>query len=383
LHLGTIDDDTQSTAASSTPFAEAPPPFNDQLLAEFLWQNIRDGQWTRLPGEGVHYAGLFHEQVWFSSRTFGIEYFPLSQTDVLKWCPAKHVWPYCNACWKFHFPPTGPNSHANSRKHLRKLGIDHEIARLGLEDMEAATNSAAAGSATVAEGRPNISMRTEKPPLPPGPPPDNAERVTRRWNKAAATTKSGEADGVPPMPTTPPSPMHDGVPPMPTRPPPSPLDDGVLPMPARASDDGVPPMPTAPALCCVDEVVAFGGRLGVEVVVFYWAEDKLQICADDARRQFPRLDGCHITLDVYKCEGKLHSRPGDAHEEVVIELSGGLAPYSCVGDLRPHPHIVKVRPSAHIVGPHPMLAHYYLHNMTTEFARQCRSTDLLPALPEV
>ena len=72
-----------------------------------------------------------------------------------------------------------------------------------------------------------------------------------------------------------------------------------VPMPARPSDNGVPTMPTAPALCCVDEVVAFGGRLGVEVVVFYWAEDKQQICADDARKQFPRLDGCHITLDVY------------------------------------------------------------------------------------
>ena len=34
----------------------------------------------------------------------------------------------------------------------------HEIARLGLEDMDAATNSAAAGSATVAEELPNISM---------------------------------------------------------------------------------------------------------------------------------------------------------------------------------------------------------------------------------
>ena len=57
-----------------------------------------------------------------------------------------------------------------------------------------------------------------------------------------------------------------------------------------------------------------------------------------------------------------------------MELSGRL-PHSCVGDLRPHSHIVKVRPSDGIVGPHPMLALYYLHDLTTKFVQQCRSIE--------
>ena len=109
---------TVDEAASAMPF---PPPYNQKLLDEFLQQSVVDGQWTRLPGQGVHYAGLFDGQGYFCSHTFDIEYFPMSQTDVLKWCPAKHIWPYCIACGKFYFPATGPNAHANSRKHIRKM----------------------------------------------------------------------------------------------------------------------------------------------------------------------------------------------------------------------------------------------------------------------
>ena len=54
-----------------------------------------------------------------------------------------------------------------------------------------------------------------------------------------------------------------------------------------------------PLSCGFLKFLTFGGRLGGEVVGSYRAEDKLQIFTDEARRHIPRLDGCHITLDVY------------------------------------------------------------------------------------
>ena len=51
-------------------------------------------------------------------REFGV--IEMTFGDVLRWCPAKHVWVYCALCEKFHFPASGPGSHRESSKHLKK-----------------------------------------------------------------------------------------------------------------------------------------------------------------------------------------------------------------------------------------------------------------------
>ena len=40
--------------------------------------------------------------------------------DVLAWCPAKHIWPYCLYCQKFLFPAQGHRSSVKHQKALRR-----------------------------------------------------------------------------------------------------------------------------------------------------------------------------------------------------------------------------------------------------------------------
>ena len=37
--------------------------------------------------------------------------------DVLAWCPAKHIWPYCLYCRKFLFPAQGHRGNVNTKRH--------------------------------------------------------------------------------------------------------------------------------------------------------------------------------------------------------------------------------------------------------------------------
>lgn len=39
------------------------------------------------------------------------------EIDILKPCPAGHIWPYCAWCGKFHLPFDGKGSHRRSIKH--------------------------------------------------------------------------------------------------------------------------------------------------------------------------------------------------------------------------------------------------------------------------
>lgn len=40
--------------------------------------------------------------------------------DVLAWCPARHIWPYCLSCQKFLFPAQGHRSSGKHQKALRR-----------------------------------------------------------------------------------------------------------------------------------------------------------------------------------------------------------------------------------------------------------------------
>ena len=41
------------------------------------------------------------------------------EIDILKPCPAGHIWPYCAWCGKFHLPFEGEGSHRWSKRHAK------------------------------------------------------------------------------------------------------------------------------------------------------------------------------------------------------------------------------------------------------------------------
>ena len=48
---------------------------------------------------------------WYGGQTVVIE------IDILKPCPARHIWVFCAWCGKFHLPFEGPGSHRGGSKH--------------------------------------------------------------------------------------------------------------------------------------------------------------------------------------------------------------------------------------------------------------------------
>ena len=61
----------------------------------------------------------------------------MQHADVLKVCPARHVWPWCSYCNRFCLPA---EDHRLSRKHMgmlaRLVANDTEVLRQGLRNME-------------------------------------------------------------------------------------------------------------------------------------------------------------------------------------------------------------------------------------------------------
>ena len=91
----------------------------------------RVNQWICLPGLGgnsvmlkeagnpnqltnVMYPGLQGYELWFYSA-WAQEVIQLVDCDILKLCPACHVWPWCAWCHRFLFPP---EAHRGSRRHF-------------------------------------------------------------------------------------------------------------------------------------------------------------------------------------------------------------------------------------------------------------------------
>ena len=66
-------------------------------------------QYTRLAEQGI--GLLFH--IMDFNKVIGMKFF-----DILVWCPAKHVWPYCSWCQKVVFPA---EDHRASHRHQRAL----------------------------------------------------------------------------------------------------------------------------------------------------------------------------------------------------------------------------------------------------------------------
>ena len=65
------------------------------------------------------YPSLAHERIGliFHSAEFSTT-IVMGFCDILVWCPAKHVWPFCGYCQKFLFPP---GNHRESIKHKKAL----------------------------------------------------------------------------------------------------------------------------------------------------------------------------------------------------------------------------------------------------------------------
>ena len=80
-------------------------------------------------------------ELWFHSDWYG-ENAQIQEIDILKPCPAKHIWPFCVWCGKFHLPYDGAGSHRQSTKHCRArfwfndMDTDEIRARVGFNHVQ-------------------------------------------------------------------------------------------------------------------------------------------------------------------------------------------------------------------------------------------------------
>ena len=64
---------------------------------------------------------MLFNSTWYGQTAVVIE------IDILKPCPAGHIWVFCAWCGRFHLPFDGPGSHRNSRAHEKaRQHMDHE-----------------------------------------------------------------------------------------------------------------------------------------------------------------------------------------------------------------------------------------------------------------
>ena len=72
-------------------------------------------RYPRLAEQGI--GLLFHSMEF--NKVIGMEFF-----DILVWCPAKHVWPYCLWCQKFLFPAEDHRASHRHRKALQRAQVN-------------------------------------------------------------------------------------------------------------------------------------------------------------------------------------------------------------------------------------------------------------------
>ena len=58
---------------------------------------------------------MLFNSTWYHGATSN--YAAVIEIDILKPCPAGHIWVFCAWCGRFHLPFDGPGSHRNSRAH--------------------------------------------------------------------------------------------------------------------------------------------------------------------------------------------------------------------------------------------------------------------------
>ena len=112
-------------------------PFQLQLPLQDEPQNIDQylNRWIPLPGFGENMIMLRRRdsphaiplimyprleelglEILFHSTWYG-ETTRVMEADIIKPCPAKHIWIFCAWCGKFHLPYDGPGSHRCGKKH--------------------------------------------------------------------------------------------------------------------------------------------------------------------------------------------------------------------------------------------------------------------------
>ena len=80
-------------------------------------------------------------ELWFHFDWYG-ENAQILEIDILKLCPAKHIWPFCVWCMKFHLPYDGAGSHRQSAKHgkarfwFNAMGRDEIRASVGFHNVQ-------------------------------------------------------------------------------------------------------------------------------------------------------------------------------------------------------------------------------------------------------
>ena len=144
------------------PFGVPPPEpaVETSMLERFRLQRLQEpnklDNWLPLPGMGgnfiqmrprgpgvessglLMYSALSNYQVLFRSTWNNGDIILMQHGDVLKVCPAQHVWPWCSYCARFLLPA---ESHRLSKKHQRMLeklraGDPATVLMYGLSNME-------------------------------------------------------------------------------------------------------------------------------------------------------------------------------------------------------------------------------------------------------
>ena len=144
------------------PFGVPPPEpaVETSMLERFRLQRLQEpnklDNWLPLPGMGgnfiqmrprgpgvessglLMYSALSNYQVLFRSTWNNGDIILMQHGDVLKVCPAQHVWPWCSYCARFLLPA---ESHRLSKKHQRMLeklraGDPATVLSDGLSNME-------------------------------------------------------------------------------------------------------------------------------------------------------------------------------------------------------------------------------------------------------